>query len=153
MDKRKISILMILFVVSSILLGCGGEDVVVSKKGLSVTTKERTTEPAQDTPEAVLVREIADGKLVEVYDEYVRMEPGGIEKNWMIINNVKEKDETFTVYPCGGCDFEERVFDVPAGEYKIIKFKVRAMEGQKDIKVKDSLNNAYGYAKISVIVE
>lgn|GEM_PF-4532319 len=139
-----------LILISLILMGCTSQQrTIVSQKG----TAQSTQAAIDKTPEEVLVRETADGKLVEVYDDYVRMAPGEIKKNWMIISNVKDSPEEFTIIPCGGCDFEDRTIGIPAGEYRIIKFKVRAMEGQKEIKVRDHLNNAYGYATISVIVE
>ncbi|MBN1544690.1 hypothetical protein JW898_04465 [Candidatus Woesearchaeota archaeon] len=150
MDKKTTATIAMLILISLILLGCASQQrTIVSQKGAAQTTQEATDK----TPEEVLVKEIEGGKLVEVYDDYVRMAPGEIKKNWMIINNVKDYDEEFMIIPCGGCDFEERVHEIGAGEYKIIKFKVRAMEGQKEIKVKDHLNNAYGFAQISIIVE
>ena len=109
--------------------------------------------PTSESPENVLVKEISGGKLVEVYDEYVKLKYGQSKENWMIIRNARDKDETFTVYPCQACIFEQSVFNIPKGEYKIIKFKVTSKEGQQDIRVKDSRNNAYGHARISVIVE
>ncbi|MBW2972004.1 hypothetical protein KY359_03115 [Candidatus Woesearchaeota archaeon] len=148
--KKTTTAILVLIIISLMLLGCSAQQKMASQSKSGATTAREATDA---TPEEVLVREISDGKLVEVYDEYVRMAPGEIKKNWMIISNVKDTSEEFTVIPCGGCDFEERVFDIPAGEYEIIKFKVRAMAGQKEIKVRDHLNNAYGYATISVIVE
>ena len=142
--RKTIPALAILLVVAALLSGCSQEE--------TSRTVVSTPEPEQ-TPEDVLVKEIADGKLVEVYDEYVRMAPGEIVKNWMIISNVKDTDEEFSIIPCGGCDFSDRTVEIPAGEYRIINFKVRAMEGQKEIRVKDSNENAYGHARISVIVE
>jgi len=140
-----------LFILSALIVGCSSqqtpETVANDGKPGIVDNQDR------GDPETVLAAEVADGKLVEVYDEYVRIAPGQRVRNWMIINNVLDHDETFTITPCSGCDMDDQVVDIPSGEYKIIKFKVLAMEGQKDISVKDSYNNAYGFARISVIVE
>jgi len=140
------TLILISMVLMTLVLGCSTQQDIASKK---TTVRD---DPTED-PETVLAREVADGKLVEVYDEYVRVSPGERVRNWMIINNVKDSDEEFKIYPCGGCEFDEKVVTVPAGEYKIVKFKVFAMEGQKEIRVKDGHHNAYGYAQISVIVE
>jgi hypothetical protein len=153
MYKKTITITAITFLIlliSLILAGCGD--------GLAPESKESTVQPRkakvdESEVEATLIREVADGKLVEVYDEFVRIKPGGIEKNWIIINNVKDTAEEFHITPCAGCDFDVRAVEVPAGEHKIVQFKVRALEGQTEIKVRDKLNNAYGYAKISIIVD
>ncbi|MBW2968047.1 hypothetical protein KY362_06185 [Candidatus Woesearchaeota archaeon] len=118
-----------------------------------VKSNSKQTTVREQTPEEVLAREVADGKLVEVYDEYIRLGLGESAQNWMIINNVLDKDEEFRIYPCAICTFETTSVKVPAGEYKIIGFKVSASEGQMNIRVKDSFNNAYGYASISVIVD
>lgn len=152
MKQTKTAIIVVCIILSIMLLGCSSQQKLAAKPTNSKTTASTSTSDDR-TPEEVLASEVADGKLVEVYDEYVRIAPGEIKKNWLIINNVKDDDEEFTITPCGGCDFENRVYEVPAGEYKVIMFKVRAMEGQKEIRVKDHLNNAYGFTQISVIVE
>ncbi len=148
--KRITIPVLFLIILCLLLTGCAGPQSIESKE---IQTEELTGREREQDAERVLPREVADGKLVEVYDEYVRMKPGDIVKNWIIINNVKEQDQEFTIQPCGGCDFNDRIVPVPAGEHRIVQFKIRAMEGQKEIRVKDSLNNAYGYAQISVIVE
>lgn len=144
--KKIIYTTLLILLISLMLAGCSTQ-TTPDQKGASVKTR------ADMTPEEVLAREVADGKLVEVYDEFVRVGPGKTSKNWMIINNVKETEQEFTVYPCDGCSFGQEKVIVGAGEYKIIEFDVSADEGQKEIRVKDGYNNAYGYAQISVIIE
>jgi hypothetical protein len=139
MEKRTIAILTILSILL-LVLGCSAD----GKK--AVQTKELT-------PEETLAKEISGGKLVEVYDEYVRLSAGETASNWMIINNVKDTGETFTIQPCGGCQFESTIIDISVGKYKVIKFSVSASAGEQEIRVKDSRNNAYGFAKFNVIVE
>ena len=144
--KKTIYAIVSILIIATLILGCS-QQITPNKK----TTSVKST--ADLTPEEVLAREVADGKLVEVYDEYVRVSVGKTAKNWMIINNVKDTSQEFTIYPCSGCSFETEKVKISAGEYKIVEFTVAADEGQKEIKVKDSLNNAYGYAKINVIIE
>ena len=146
MDKKKILALTFLILILAIVLGCSNDRVIIKK----TSEREQITEKS---PEEVLVKEISEGKLVDVYDEYVRLGPGETKENWIIINNIRDKDERFTIMPPEGCAFDVDIVDIPAGQYKIIKFNVRAEEGQKDIRIKDSLNNAYGHARISVIIE
>ncbi|MBW2968148.1 hypothetical protein KY362_06700 [Candidatus Woesearchaeota archaeon] len=139
--KKSWKVLLIAALLTIILTGCTQQAVPERKQTV------------KDSPEDVLLREIADGKLVEVYDEYVRLGPGETKENWMIISNVQTRQERFSIEPCTGCSFDTESVVVPSGEYKIIGFDVSAKEGQSEIRVKDSRNNAYGYAKISVIVE
>ena len=121
--------------------------------GQAPAKKTVTQRTIQETPEEVLVKEIADGKIVEVYEEYVRLSPGEMRDNWLIIKNANDNKEAFKVYPCGGCSFEKETFEIEPGRYEITKFSVSGPAGQKEIKVKDHLNNAYGYAKINIIIE
>jgi hypothetical protein len=106
----------------------------------------------QNSPQEALPKEISSGRLVEVYEEYINLNKGERKENWIIIKNVKETQE-FRIIPCSGCVFEQERLEIPSDEYRMVKFYVEAEEGEKQIRVKDSNNNAYGYAKISVIVE
>lgn len=140
--KKEWNLLLIAAILALLLAGCAQQAV-----------PERKQTVKKESPEDVLVRQIADGKLVEVYDEYVRLGPGEKSENWMIISNVQPREERFTIEPCRGCSFETDTVTIPSGGYRIIGFDVSAQEGQSEIRVKDSRRNAYGYAKISVIVE
>ena len=144
--KLRTKLFVLLFLITLLLVGCSAQKTPTTKTNTKIQTEEIT-------PESVLVKEISNGKLVEVYDEYVRVEPEGVKENWMIISNVHDEKELFRIYPCSGCQFEDEAVEISAGSYEIIRFDVEAEEGQKEIRVKDSKNNAYGYAKISVIVE
>ena len=103
--------------------------------------------------ERTLVREIADGRLVEVYDEFVEVKPGKTTTNWMIIRNVRNTPEIFSIIPCKKCIFQQTQVRLQPGKYDIIEFEVGDEPGQTEIRVKDRKSNAYGFAKISVIVE
>jgi hypothetical protein len=138
---KKMAVILLILLIA----GCSTTETPVKK-----TPTQRTV---SENPEEVLVREIADGKIVEVYEEYVRLGPGERKDNWLIIKNVKDSTEVFKVYPCSWCEFTQETFEIEPGRYEITKFSVLAQEGQKEIKVKDHLNNAYGYAKINVIIE
>ncbi len=111
------------------------------------------SQPAKSSIETTLVKEISGGKLVEVYDEYVRLGAGQTGENWMIINNVKDAGDTFSIRPCSGCSFESTNIDISMGKYSVIKFSVSAEAGEQQILVKDSHGNAYGFAKFNVIIE
>jgi len=124
--------------------------------GCSAQTEERkvvSRSVADKTPEETLASQVSDGKIVNLYQDYVRLKPGEEAYNWIIIRNAKESSEKFTIYPCSGCTFETDTLTIASGEYKILRFSVKAESGEKQIKVKDSLNNAYGYAKMNVIIE
>ncbi|MBI5880944.1 hypothetical protein HZB90_02330 [archaeon] len=139
--SKKIVVIFLILLIA----GCSTTQAPAKK-----TVTQRTV---QENPEDVLVNEIADGKIVEVYEEYVRIGPGEMRDNWLIIKNANDNKEAFKVYPCGGCTFEKETFEIEPGRYEITKFSVSGPAGQKEIKVKDHLNNAYGYAKINVIIE
>jgi hypothetical protein len=136
-------IIAVLLMMTIILTGCGtGDD-----------TKTVTTKQAKQSVESVLEKEISQGKLVEVYDEYVRLGPGETAQNWIIIQNVRDREETFTIQPCSGCDFEQDEVTLAPGEHIVVSFAVSAEQGEKEIRVKDSYKNAYGFAKFNVITE
>jgi hypothetical protein len=145
MDK-KIKLLIIITITSLFLTGCANEKIATSKT--KVTSKVR-----EKTPEESLVSQISDGRIVEVYEEFVRLREGGTKENWMIIKNAKQATDTFKIIPCEGCSFDKESATIEPGKYEIIRFTVSGAEGQKEIKVKDGMNNAYGYSKISVIIE
>lgn len=138
---------MIMFIlIAALLSGCGTDD--------SAARKPVARKPAPESPEDVLLKEISGGKLVEVYDGYVELKPGETKENWMIIINVRDETETFTIYPCNGCVFPAEEVEIPAGGHEVIGFSVSSDENLQDvIRVKDSKNNAYGYASISIIVK
>lgn len=146
MDKSIKATLFLIIIISLFLTGCASEQTVASKKKVTTQVREKT-------PEESLVSQISDGKIVEVYEEFVRIRQGESKENWLIIKNAKEATDTFKILPCDGCSFDKESATIEPGKYEIIRFVVDAAEGQKEIKVKDSLNNAYGYAKISVIIE
>jgi hypothetical protein len=118
--------------------------------GCAVRQNNVQAEPNQQIIERTLVREIADGRLVELYHEYMTVSQGAIGYNWIIINNVKESNEKFRIIPCEVCSFPETEFSIGAGSYRIVRFSVKPEEGQHMIRVVDKFNNAYGYAKMNV---
>jgi hypothetical protein len=141
MSETKILIALLIML---LLIGCssGPEQQVQIKK---VSSREQTT---QKTPEQALVSEISSGKLVEVYEKEMKL--GGARKeNWMIIKNAREAAEEFNIIPCDGCAFDAAKAQIEKGQHTVLKFYV-ATPGEKEIIVKDRLNNAYGSAKISV---
>jgi hypothetical protein len=144
MDNGTKATLFLIAIISLFLAGCAAQQA--SERKLTVQTREKT-------PEESLVGQISDGRIVEIYEEFIRLSPGESKDNWLIIKNAKEWKETFTIQPCQGCSFDTTTATIEPGRYEIIRFVLNASEGQKEIKVKDSLNNAYGYAKISVIIE
>ncbi len=144
--RGKTAVLIMFILIILLLVGCGSKDTDMRKP---VARK-----PAPESPEDTLLKEISGGKLVEVYDGYVELKPGESKENWMIISNVRDETETFTIYPCKGCAFSEDSVEIPAGGHKVIGFEVSSDEDlQEVIRVKDSQNNAYGYASIGIIVK
>lgn len=148
MTKIQISIIFVCILIILLISGCD------TKIFPNYTPEEysNTQEVSKESPEEALPKEVSSGRLVEVYEEYVKLNEGERKENWIIIKNVKESQE-FRIIPCSGCVFEHEAADIPSGEYRMIRFYVEAEDGQKQIRVKDARNNAYGYAKINVIVE
>lgn len=141
--KKRAVIAISIITILALLLGCAQQN----------EKKDVRSQTAKSTVEDTLVKEISGGKLVEVYDEYVRLKAGETGENWIIINNVKDAGDTFSIEPCGGCTFESNFVDISLGKYSIVKFTVSADAGEKEIRIKDSHSNAYGFAKFNVIVE
>ncbi|MBW2997785.1 hypothetical protein KY349_05590 [Candidatus Woesearchaeota archaeon] len=142
---KKILFGIIFLVLVFSLLGCAKDDLSIRQ----VSHREEITEKS---PEEFLSAEAQAGKLVAVYDQEMSIRRGGKAENWLMISNSRDKDEAFTIFPCTGCEFDAEKIDVAAGEHAIIRFNA-AGEGQKDIKVKDSNENAYGHATISVMIK
>lgn len=145
MVKKTLLSIIILVLLSS-MLGCANDDVSIRQ----VSHREEITEKS---PEEVLAADAQAGKLVSVYGEEMTISRLGKAENWLMINNVRDDDETFTIFPCAGCEFDLEKLNIAAGGHAIIKFSVEPEEGQKDIKVKDSNENAYGHATLTVMVK
>jgi hypothetical protein len=141
--RKTTSAIILLIVIFFLVSGCAAEP----------EKRDVRSSKAKSSVESTLVKEIEGGKIVEVYDEYVRLGAGETKENWLIINNVKDAGDTFSIQPCSGCEFDKTTVDISLGKYSIIKFTVSADAGEKEIRVKDSHSNAYGFAKINVIIE
>jgi uncharacterized lipoprotein YajG len=92
-------------------------------------------------------------KLVEVQQPDMTLTIGNPGRNILIINNVKEQAEMFNIIPCSGCQFDVKQIEVAAKDSMQVLFMVSPEAGQKDIKVKDRLNNIYGTASFNVKVQ
>ena len=143
---KKIFFGVIFLVLLFSMLGCSNDDVRIRQ----VSHREQTTEKS---PEEVLEAEAQAGKLVSVYGEEITVSKWGKAENWLMINNARDRDETFTIFPCEGCEFDTENVRIAAGEHAIIRFTVEPEEGRKDIKVKDGNENAYGHATINVMIK
>lgn len=100
------------------------------------------------TPETELLKEVEAGKLVAIYDTEMIISNDVKKENFMIIRNAYDKEQTFAITPCEGCEIESSVTIAPLG-HQTIRFSVSG-EGEKEIVVQDALNNYYGNAKFLV---
>ncbi|MBW2964385.1 hypothetical protein KY363_02900 [Candidatus Woesearchaeota archaeon] len=141
--KKRAIIAISLMMILALLLGCAQQN----------EKRDVRSQTAKTSVEDSLLSEMDSGKLVEVYQKSVELKSGDTVDNWLIINNIKDAGDTFSIEPCSGCTFDSDFVDISLGKYSIVKFKVSAEAGAKEIRIKDSHSNAYGSATFNVIVE
>jgi len=107
------------------------------------TTRVAVQKTSNPTPE----------KLVDVQNPDMTISIGQMQRNVLIIYNIKKEKATFNIIPCSGCILGAQQVEIPAQDSTQVIFDVPAEAGQKDIKVKDTLNNIYGTATVNVAVQ
>jgi hypothetical protein len=85
---------------------------------------------------------------VAVYDKEMVISGDYQKDNYLVIKNAYNKVSDFKIEGCTGCEIMNEL-KIEANGHHIIKFGVQGV-GEKEIIVKDGLNNYYGKAEFTV---